>query len=524
MTNDPPLLILREQPPDDPHPPDNLESMEISLIAALINRWRYERAAYPGWVVAPERSRTQLWLRTRGWFFHFCRNYAELQAVDRLLLFREANWRLETSMVPLFNPLVDSFRDSLKETYNSLLGNVDLKPSKGLIEKIRFDRNDVVCAWLEISLGLLREARETYNSAYWGELHGQIANLVDREPQYADRFRYEELLYAIWNLQRERARELLYSWQPSLSDTRATIWKAGLLAELNDLGEARALLKNSLRTLEQAQQPKEDIRFLSLEGWCSYMLAELEKTVDYSQGLIMEREIRDRLSALRQWDCDPRQVRSLLRKAIQKSAPQPKKIVTKKQQFDLGKVSLTHTIFSADIDEYLPAFAYIRHLEDVGIPFRLDGAVDLVGRELRNACEWISQSINYWSPAILIRAGQLDAITNDYEYLRRDKIAVAEQEFVNSLYVWCSDVFDRETVDQRTAINSRDLDALLSCLVEVLSRLACRLDDTRLTDSFRRAISVYPWIGGGLLKLRNVLQRWLFRLYSAAEAHVSMAM
>jgi hypothetical protein len=143
-------------------------------------------------------------------------------------------------MVPLFNPLVDSFRDSLKETYNSLLGNVDLKPSKGLIEKIRFDRNDVVCAWLEISLGLLREARETYNSAYWGELHGQIANLVDREPQYADRFRYEELLYAIWNLQRERARELLYSWQPSLSDTRATIWKAGLLAELNDLGEAGA--------------------------------------------------------------------------------------------------------------------------------------------------------------------------------------------------------------------------------------------------------------------------------------------
>ncbi len=93
MTQNPPILTLREAVPSEPKLPEGFKPITIEHAAGLLSRWSFERKAYPGWIVAPEDKRFSVWIDTRHWLNHLTRDVGDWSKVDRILLFREAPGR-----------------------------------------------------------------------------------------------------------------------------------------------------------------------------------------------------------------------------------------------------------------------------------------------------------------------------------------------------------------------------------------------------------------------------------------------
>ena len=135
---------------------------------------------------------------------------------ERLLLFREINWRLEAAMVPLFLHIIEPFETAINDAFAVLSTGKPLQTATtsseiGIIGK----PEEILDAWSNIAFGLMREARETYNESRWKSLDSQIEKITSQITRLNDRKCYERALWAIWNLKRDKANEELNRWQPS---------------------------------------------------------------------------------------------------------------------------------------------------------------------------------------------------------------------------------------------------------------------------------------------------------------------
>ena len=132
----------------------------------------------------------------------------------------------------------------------------------------------------------------------------RIDRVVRRFPKYSDRFQYEHALWMMWNIRRTEAKEILDRWSPSSHAALANMRKAGLLAELGAVDEAKSLLRFALRDIHRVihTTPGQNIYLLSLEGWCMYLLHAIisgaERTSLYDR-------LSDRWHELKTWDCSP---------------------------------------------------------------------------------------------------------------------------------------------------------------------------------------------------------------------------
>lgn len=485
-------------------------SNEIAI--SVFKRWKFEREKYPGWIVAPEGKRLTVWHQTKEWSRVLPQYASEWTSADRILFFRELNWRLELSMVPLFPDQIIPFKQTVSELFEDFSDARKPNISDWLEESGVVSYSELLPSWIEVALALLREARESYDSENWNKMYELINELASNDEQYIDRLRYEKALWAMWNVDRESARTILYSWQPSAAKPFATIWKSGLLAELGDTGEARDLLKRSLLEIRNAQQISgQDIELFSLEGWCTYLLNAIESSIDYSSEA--SRQYRERWQALKAWDCNPWLIKESFDKALSGTPPIPPGTVTLVQEFDPGQESIRHHF--GDVDPYLPAFSYIRFFEQAGIPLRIS-YFNIAGPALESACHWIESFIDFWSPALLIRAESLANLSKEDQFLSRPCLAQMKEELVPKLFDWCIRIWDREA--KNVSIERPcPADQLLCSLVEVISRLSVRLDQSQLQASFDRLVTVLPSCKHPGLSLTSVCRDWLKRLFNAAE-------
>ena len=249
----PPIIDINVSVPESagfgPHAGDmegTPRTLKTDVAVKVLRRWKFERETYPGWLVTPERKRSELWEMTRPWLgplMTFAKGWA---ASDRLIVFREINWRLEAIMAPLSADLIEPLQSTIDEVFDSLAQGQSLSASAEIPGDIFASGTEVADAWLEIAFGLLRDARESYDEARWNALKGRIDKVIHHHQRYIDRSQYEAVLQAIWNVDRASAKAILSKWQPSGRVPLAMMWKAGLLAELEDPGEARTLLRSAL--------------------------------------------------------------------------------------------------------------------------------------------------------------------------------------------------------------------------------------------------------------------------------------
>ena len=502
---------------------DSPQNLDEATVLKLIKRWRYERDQYPGWLVATDAMRSLLWNNTRdriGLLLTFLAN-ENWSPADRILLFRELHWRLDVAMVPLFSNWLEPFEVAVDEL---LKAGISAKPS--VLTDI--PATEVAEAWLDIAFALLREARESYNTERWDTLKEKIDQVVTHYPQFTDRYQYEQALWRLWNIERSQAKDVLTQWSPSRNSPLAMMWKAGLLVEFDELREARSLLRTALRDIRKSfhNTHERNIDLLSLEGWCTYLLSPVERAAvmeDIAQGNQQEtdwaklyelpEEFLERWQELKAWDCDPWPLMKYFAMVLSEDPPAPRRETQVDHGFDPGHRTVTRFWDGNSLIELrLPAFAYIRLYEQAGIPIRF------AGEALRKACKWIAPFTDFWGPALLVRAGKVNELTKS-GIMERTQVATMEPALAKRLNRWALAALRREFASLRGTIEWMSAQqALLEALVEVLSRLAFKLESSDLQEAFSLAMDLHerPEIYSHR-NLHQLCTPWFKRLFEAAD-------
>ncbi len=517
---EPPILVSGSTEPEKVNLPSSSQSpLDEATVLKVIERWRFERNRYPGWLVPREQLRSSLWHETRDWIEPLIKFAENWPPPDRLLLFREINWRLEISMIPLFSNWITPFESAINELFPNLQKRIPTKPSSNVMRSINVSDTEVAEAWLEIAIALLREARESYNSERWKTFKEKIDKVVVSHPRFTDRYYYEQALWSVWNIERSQAKGLLAEWSPSSHSPLPVMWKAGLLAELDELNEARSLLRLALRETRKSLNNVQErsIHLLSLEGWCTYLLFAVAHAMDSSEGWELREEFSERWQELKAWDCNPWHLTRYFDEILSKTPPVPRKMKQIVRGFDPWRIHMTHTWGRDDMETWLPAFACIRLYEQVGIPLHLP-FFNVSGSALRNACKWVAPFTSFWSPALLIRAGKKDDLTK-HDFMNRAQIATMKPDLARSLNKWAMEALKREILSLSGNIaRASAQESLLEVLPEVLSRLAFKLESADLQEAFSSALEFHSQPGiPSNISLHQSCEPWFKRLFEAAD-------
>ena len=296
------------------------------------------------------------------------------------------------------------------------------------------------------------------------------------------------------------------------------MWKAGLLAELDELGEARTMLRRALTEIRRSvRQHAKDIGLLSLEGWCSYLLFAVEAAADFTRYETIRDEFWERWHELKAWDCSPWPHQDYFDEVLKGPAPELTKERQEVHGFDPGEVRTSVHWQDDIVRPFLPAFALIRLHEVVGVPMRVRH-FNINGDTLTNACAWISQFITFWSPALLIRAGRAADLSKG-DFLTRTRVAAMEDQLARRLYSWSLQIFRREldVVTEPIQMHSWQ-EGILEALPEVLSRLAFKVDAEHLRQTFPLVLRYHaqPAIRAHI-RLHEASTPWFRRLFQAAD-------
>ena len=504
-------------PPETPST-GSVGKLSDDTVAQLTKRWRFERLGYPGWLVPTHKIRTSLWLHTSIWADRLFGWMTKRSAADNIVVMRELNWRIETSMIPIFDDFRQPFEGAVDEFFPVMSDAACRKD----IPAVLVSDSQKAIAWLELAFALLRHARENYDAKLWESLQARIDQIVVPYPQFNDRHYYEQALWRMWNVDRNGARAVLERWSPSSHSPLALMWKAGLLAELDELAESRSLLRVALRGVRQSlhNTSGQNIDLLSLEGWCTYLLFAVERVFAFpnSTPTGLWDEFSERWQELKEWDCDPWALKEYFEHVLSASPPIKKKQREVVRGFDPGHATVSHSFGGtvSVVTAWFPAFAHIRLYEHVGIPMRLRD-LDISGDTLRNACKWTVSLTNFWSPALLIRAGKTDDLIKQH-LMDRTQVATMDSSLATRLSKWAMDALKRGLHSRiNAAATGNAWDSLVGALVEVLSRLTVRMDPSELQDAFDIAISLYrrPEVYSHVT-LNRTCSKWFSRLFTAA--------
>ena len=471
-------------------------------VAKVMERWRFERAEYPGWVVAPENKRSRLWQSTKSLYLRLTEAVKDWAVEDRILVLREINWRFEAIMLPLPADAIGEFQRTVDEIFDVVVQ-----------ERLRPGQN-VIDAWFEVALGLQRDARESYDTTPWNALNTKINTMAVKHKADADRIQYEAALWDMWNLDRQSARQILSRWQPSPASPAVNVRKASLLAELGDVGEARSVLRSALSEVRRSLRLRpSNIELLSLEGWCMYLLAIVEPALDLSTYRDVGEEFKERWQELRLWDCDPWDYKAFFDTVLSSTAPKLPQLEERIPGFDPGTATVSRNFAWDLIGPLQPAFACIRLYEQVGIPVCLP-MVKVSGNTLANASRWIAPFMGFLSPALFIRARRADFLA------QRSQAASLDAPVAGRLYTWCLEVLNRELASLKAPIPMGSTEeSLLDVLAEVLSKLAFKVSERELRLTLPVALRFHQHPGvRSHPRLNRSCDPWFGRLFLAAEA------
>lgn len=513
------VKLVRESvdaPPKLPEKYSLLNEGETLDIKRLVEVWRFERTSYPGWIIAPGSKRRSIWYSTNGWMLNIKKTLPNLPLADKMVVLYELSWRLDLCMMPLDQDVVDLMVPVVKEYYE-IIRNGSYRLSSVTTNVGVFAGVELSIFWLDLALSLMREAREVYSEDRWNTISSMVKDVLDGSHAQSERYSYEVVLQCAWNLKSELLMSSLSAWQPSSNMPLACIWKAGLLAEVGEGNEAKALLVNVLKDIRGSAKNKgNNIELLSLEGWCTYLISYIDLNGD--SPMFTTSEYEQRWHDLKAWDCSPWE----LRKELERPLERPLKRVVgngkvSKFGFDPGVVTETWQ-FVGGMEDAAPAFAYIRHFEQSGLPMYL-ARVNVAGNYLEKALQMVLPFVGFWSPALMLRARQIKQLTDNEDFLSRVQIASMEAELARRIHDWCVDIFKSRT-DKYNRSRQQDIfqDKLVIGLPEVFSRFSFKLEAHELDQDFKLAISMYPVLSNIVApEMIKTCHIWLTRIYDAAS-------
>ena len=227
----------------------------------------------------------------------------------------------------------------------------------------------------ELLLVMMRHYREEGLLDKWVDACRHVEKAITTlSPERKERFHYERALSALFALNLPDLKSRLAEWS---DNDELPFWaakKAGLLAEVGRVTDARHILEQSLdmiRAKLNLTPTSADYTLVSQESLVMYLLQAVQQSSilaasDQSDTRRQRREFRERWHVLKQYKCDPwQEIETFEHKLQHLSATQSD--VTERPTFDIGRSVQTHHM-GAWNEEALSAYNFLRFCEDVGVP------------------------------------------------------------------------------------------------------------------------------------------------------------
>ncbi len=476
------------------------EEEQLRELREIRQNWRRQRAEYPGWVVAPYHKRQQLLEDTEHLLDHGIGLVGKMPPPENLFFLYELNWRLETALVPLFNHWSGNIEEVLV-SINPYPGSIHLEgspvtPRTGGHE--RWDWGEIADRWVELAFAVAREAREDQDEDRFRRWMDRLDRIADRRSGWRARWFYEESLYCLFRSDQEGLRAALERWPEELGPPFWDVKHAGLLAELGELKAAERMARKALlSTREQLQPSGRNLALLSQEGWAMLLLERIHASYQAVRaGGEVYRERYRELEALR---CNP--LSETEGAVLRLSGPRPTveegRQVETKGTFDPGR-RRTSIRFGDGLfmKPYLPAFGFLRMLEEGGSPLRCGGD-RLEPVAVAKSARWIEQLAPFWSLSALLRTARTGKEEELEPWFGRVRVASLRPEEIERLYSIFEVGFDqavRRLEASAEEMNKGDKSLAVrqaKVLSYMLSRISIRLPEGQRARIFERAMAMY---------------------------------
>ena len=305
-------------------------------------------------------------------------------------------------------------------------------------------------------------------------------DMVNLSSEHKATFHYECALYSFFGLNLPELKKQLVEWP---INEYLPFWeakRAGLLAEIGQVKEAKSILENSLANIRSKLNLKPittDYSLVSQEAFVMLLLKYVQtsavglKEGDWTETQEIQNEFSERWNALKQYKCDPQNELNIFERSLERP-PVERSQVTKKKEFDIGRVTQTHHVASWD-REALTAYNFLRFSEDVGIPFRIPGC-NITQKSAAGTLARIADYSPYWAMVSMVRIGDKEVID---EIFNRASLSQRQTASVDNLVAQYLKSLEQSIADIRSG-NSFYVDnfgvVLAKVIPEILSRLCCK--------------------------------------------------
>ncbi len=436
-------------------------------IDKIIINWGQMRKSYPGWVILPEDRRNMLWYKTRDLLDYI--NYVDKipQPKDIYFLF-EINWRLEKCLFPIFDGYFKSYEEILKR-YNPF-------PSDLLFEHVHNPNNskdinweEVTPKWLELNFSLLRYYREEGHIEKWIHIEKTICLIIKYlSPDNYARFLYERCLNELFLLNISQLKRRLKEWIPNDTLPYWEAKRAGLLAEVGYIDEAKATLEKSLSVIRKQlnlSPVSNNYELVSQESYIMLLYRYINNVNNYNVPL--GSDFSDRWNILKQYKCDPWYEIKIFEGYLKKDSTGN----TVCKGFDLNSLT-TSFILNCYNHNVLNAYAFLRHNEETGIPYNISNHT--FNNEIaKDAVKLISNQSPVMAIATIVRIGDVKLLDEIYNRNYLSKIDILQidsliSNYLNALNNASQDINDGNAFKANFAIN------MAAVIPELLSRLCVK--------------------------------------------------
>ncbi|MDE0471507.1 MAG: SIR2 family protein [Ekhidna sp.] len=488
-----------EEPEDNELSHPDPQSVKLAQISKLLSVWKKQRLLYPGWVVVPEDRRGSLWAFTEHWI-----NYLPVQDnlpnfIDLEFAF-ELNWRMEKCLCPILNEQI-AFFEAILDRYLPIAGmEMSLEQVSETSEEMNaweLNRSDIRNMCHHLILSMMRYYREEGLLEKWETLRDNIQqDMVNLSSEHKASFHYECALYSFFGLNLPGLKKQLSEWPVNESLPFWEAKRAGLLAEIGQVEESKNILENSLTNIRSKLNLKPittDYSLVSQEAFVMLLLKYIQTSVglkegDWTETQEIQNKIFERWNALKQYKCDPQNELNIFERSLERP-PVKRSQITKKKEFDIGRVTQTHHFGGGD-SEALTAYNFLHFCEDAGIPFRIPG-VTLEKKSTEGTLSRIADYSPYWAMVSMVRIGEEKVVDHIFNRASLSQIQTASVDNLVAQYLKSLEqsIADIRSGDRFYGDNFGVI--LAKVIPEILSRLCCKCSFEAKEKLLNFLLSVY---------------------------------
>ena len=353
------------------------------------------RNSYPGWLILPEKYYDDC--RDVVSEIHSCGKIREMDGLKKEDLYQfyyELCWRLQVSLTPMnVDWMVEAFEAiSMEEIAdNAMLGDVKLT----LLSYYRLVGNEPE--------------------------YENLASILDKyknelKPYQLRKLCYDRCLMALSRLDYEKVGTILNSWQVYETDFVGSLWKAAVMAEVDQMGDALNLLNKASEQVRRAilSSQKESFFYKSCQ-------VAIERSL-YMLG-------RQYGPYKKYPNCDyVNEIRFFREKSKDDSGS---KKTTKSHGFNVGDVRTTWHMGSAGyVKEYLYGYRFYALCEQVGMPVGVPG-MTMNTNDHKHYLPILLKYNHYFPIGVLLRSCNGKLVD---EVLGRKEMALFSRDLANDFY------------------------------------------------------------------------------------------